>query len=145
MKNKAMIAYSLKNGLNINFLLLCLLFFSGCGFWTNFKTYFNTYYNANRLFEQTEEKILEERTELFEFEEESKKNNLIKDFNEVIEKTSAILQHNKESDYVEEALLMTGKSFYYQQNYSRALRKFNELATIENSELELENKFWIGS
>ena len=39
---------------------------------------------------------------------------------------------------------MTGKSFYLQQNYSRALRKFNELATVEESELLLENQMWIG-
>ncbi|MCB0731954.1 MAG: SPOR domain-containing protein [Ignavibacteriae bacterium] len=110
--------------------------------WTNFKTYFNTYYNANKIFTEAEEKILEERKELFAYEEKPINSNISKDLNEVIEKTSAILQHNKESDYVSEALIMTGKSFYYQQNYSRALRKFNELSTIEDSELLLENELW---
>jgi len=116
---------------------------SGCGVWTNFKTYFNTYYNASKIFEETEEKILSERTDLFYFDEEPIPTNLSSNLDEVIEKTSAILQHNKESDYIDESLIMTGKSFYYQQNYSRAFRKFNELATMQDSELRLENELWI--
>lgn len=125
-------------------LLFALLFFtiSGCGMWTNFKTYFNSYYNANKIFEETEEKILAARTELFSFEETVIPNNLSRSLDEVIEKTSSILQYNKESDFIDEALIMTGKSFYYQQNYSRALRKFNELAALKESELLLENKLW---
>jgi tetratricopeptide (TPR) repeat protein len=129
----------------LNWSLIALFFvtISGCGMWTNFKTYFNSYYNANKIFQETEEKILAERIELFSFEETAIPNNLSRNLDDVIEKTSSILQHNKESDYVGEALIMTGKSFYYQQNYSRALRKFNELATLKESELLLENKLWI--
>lgn len=125
-------------------ILLIVFFLSGCGIWTNFKTYFNTYYNAKVLFEEAEEKLFLERTQLFYFEEKPISKSISENFNKVIEKTSAILQHNKESDFVEDALLMTGKSFYYQQNYSRALRKFNELASNINSDLALENKLWIG-
>ncbi len=125
-------------------LIFILAFVTGCGFWTNFKTYFNTYYNANRIFEETEDKLIKDRAELFYFEEKNTPNNLSKSFEEVIEKTSSILQHSKGSDFIDEALLMTGKSFYYQKNYSRALRKFNELASIQESELHLENKLWIG-
>ncbi len=125
-------------------LLYFLLFFSGCGLWTDFKTYFNTYYNAKVIFEEAEEKLLLEKNEFFPFEEKPIPKNLADNFNKVIEKTSSILQHNKESDLVDEALLMTGKSFYYQQNYSRALRKFNELSALVESDLALENKLWIG-
>ncbi len=125
-------------------LLILISFISGCGFWTNFKTYFNTYYNANRIFTETEKELSKDDRKLFVFEEKPARKNITKKFDEVIERTSAILQYHKESDYVEDALLMTGKSFYYQQNYSRALRKFNELATIADSEFKLENKLWIG-
>ena len=38
-------------------LVYFLLFFSGCGIWTDFKTYFNTYYNAKVIFEEAEEKL----------------------------------------------------------------------------------------
>ncbi len=121
-----------------------LLFVTGCGFWSNFKTYFNTYYNANELFLEAETEVKALRKKMFNFEEEKISNNISKKFDEVIEKTSAIMQYNKDSDYFEDALLMTGKSFYYQQNYSRALRKFAELEIIPESEMALENSLWIG-
>jgi tetratricopeptide (TPR) repeat protein len=138
--NNHLIKFSLPKNVLLLFLILSI---SGCGLWVNFKTYFNTYYNADKIFQETEEQILEARIELFSFEEQPIPTNLSKNFDEVIEKTSAILQHFQESDYVDEALIMTGKSFYYQMNYSRALRKFNELAAIQESELYLENKLWI--
>ena len=125
-------------------LLYFLFFFTGCGIWTDFKTYFNTYYNAKVIFEEAEEKLLSEQKDLFLYEETPIPKSLSDSFNKVIEKTSAILQHNKESDLVDETILMTGKSFYYQQNYSRALRKFNELAAMVESDLILENKLWTG-
>ena len=135
---------NMKSRALVNWILIALFFItiSGCGMWTNFKTYFNSYYNANKIFEETEEKILEERTELFTFEETAISNNLSRNLDDVVEKTSSILQFNKDSDFIDETLLMTGKSFYYQQNYSRALRKFNELATLKESDLLLENKLW---
>ncbi len=116
---------------------------TGCGFWANFKTYFNTYYNANKIFLETEEKIISSQENLFFFEEKKIPTNLSKSLDEVIEKTSSIMQYYNESDYVEDALLMTGKCFYYQQNYSRALRKFIELEAFPESNLALENKLWI--
>lgn len=125
-------------------LVVVLIFtVTSCGLWTNFKTYFNTYYNANRIFIETETKILENKTELFSFEEIPIAKNLSKSLDEVIEKTSSILQHSKKSDFIDKALIMTGKSFYYQQNYSRALRKFVELRGVKDSELQLENELWI--
>jgi tetratricopeptide (TPR) repeat protein len=125
-------------------MLTSILLIAGCGVWTNFKTYFNTYYNAQKIFEKAETELLKERTDLFYYLEERISNKLSGEFDKVIEKTSSILQHNKESDFVDESLLMTGKSFYYQQNYSRALRKFNELVIQQDSEYELENLLWIG-
>ena len=89
-------------------LIYFLLFLSGCGLWTDFKTYFNTYYNAKVIFEEAEENLILEKTELFPFEEKPIPKNLSDSFNKVIEKTSSILQHSKESDLVDEALLMTG-------------------------------------
>jgi tetratricopeptide (TPR) repeat protein len=131
------------NILRSNIFIFSLILISGCGFWGNFKTYFNTYYNANKIFTETEAEIKTAQTKLFYFEEDKITQPQSKKFDEVIEKTSAIMQYNKDSGYFEDAILMTGKSFYYQQNYSRALRKFNELAAIPESELALENNLWI--
>jgi tetratricopeptide (TPR) repeat protein len=61
----------------------------------------------------------------------------------VIEKCSRILQFHKESSYVDDALFITGKSFYYQQEYASAQRKFLELASIQESSYHLENKLWL--
>ncbi len=134
--------------MNINYknivIIIFLLIVSGCGYWSNFKTYFNTYYNALEIFTEAESEVKDLRKDLFGFEELKITSNTSKKFDNVIKKTSAIMQYNKDSDYFEDALLMTGKSFYYQQNYSRALRKFAELELIPDSKLSLENKLWIG-
>lgn len=61
----------------------------------------------------------------------------------VIEKCSRILQFHKESSYVDDALFITGKSFYYQQEYASAQRKFLELASLQESSYQLENKLWL--
>ena len=134
--------------MNINYknivIIIFLFIVSGCGYWSNFKTYFNTYYNALEIFTEAESEVKDLRKDLFGFEELKITSNTSKKFDNVIKKTSAIMQYNKDSDYFEDALLMTGKSFYYQQNYSRALRKFAEMELIPDSKLSLENKLWIG-
>ena len=116
----------------------------GCSVWENFTAYYNTYFNASAAFEEAEESIIEQKKELFAFKEEKISNSTNELLNKVIEKCSRILQFYEESSYVEDALFMTGKSFYYQQNYAKALRKFRELEVIPDSDLQLENKFWVG-
>lgn len=128
----------------IKILVLPLIFsLSGCSLWKDFTTYFNTYYNAKTIFDRTEEEILKKRTDLFAFRLDvitpQQKNDLTK----VIEKCSKILQFNKESSFFDDALFLTGKAFYYQQEYARAQRKFLELANFPESEFALENKFWL--
>ncbi len=132
------------NKIKISFLILSLIVISGCSVWTDFKAYFNTYYNASKLFEEVENEILDTRESLFSFGEEKVTGNQKKQLEEVIKKTSNILQYHANSSYFEDALLMTGKSFYYQQNYTRALRKFEELLTLKNSNLLLEAQLWLG-
>jgi outer membrane protein assembly factor BamD (BamD/ComL family) len=129
--------------------LLCIIFIlavlSGCGIWDNFTTYFNLYYNASDLFEKAEKEINAQEKELFSTEPPklpgSANTNLIK----VIEKCSDLLQFNSESAYVPEALLMLGKSFYYQKNYQKSIRKFRELeSSYPENDLLLEAGLWIG-
>ena len=147
-------------------ILSVLLFLNGCGVWTDFTTYFNTYYNARTLFDRTEADILKLKKDPFEFREDIRpiqqpaatiqvprqgqtatqpvsSTQLKQDLTKVIEKCSKILQFYKESSYVDDALFMTGKAFYYQQEYASAQRKFLELAAIPESEYKLENKLWL--
>jgi tetratricopeptide (TPR) repeat protein len=203
--------------------------FSSCGVWKDFTTYFNTYYNAKTLFDQTEEDLLKKKTDIFAFRDDQPDNlqnnpyamrpqygqgqnmgnqygnsqqfgnqqfgnqqfpnqqmgnqqygnnqfgnnqygnnqygnnqydnnsanrlanqsgilssgNANQDLVKVIEKCSKILQFEKESSYFPSALFMTGKAFYYQQEYSKAQRKFSELAGLGETKYFLENKLWL--
>ncbi len=124
--------------------LLPVLFIFGCGMWGDFTTYFNLYYNTSDIFNQAEDAINSQKQDLFSTEEVTVPGSALQLLNKVIEKASQILQFHKESAYVDNALLMLGKSFYYQKNYLKALREFQELiATQTNSDLILEAKLWI--
>lgn len=126
-------------------LLFILLFFQSCGTWDTFTTYFNLYYNADHIFEQVEQSIYEQERSLFATTELSVPGSANQELTKVIEKCSKILQFHPDGSYVDDALLMLGKSFYYQKNYQKGLRKFQELmATQTESDLILETKLWIG-
>jgi len=175
------------------FLVIAL---SSCGVWTNFSTYFNTYYNAKTLFDRVEEEVLKQKKDIFAFRETLTQGtqftspivsqpssqfgaqntspvvsqpssqfgtqqqtqtglqsgvqsgvqlsgSLSQDLTRVIEKCSKILQYESGSSYFPDALFMTGKAFYYQSEYARAQRKFIELAGLENTKYQLENKLWL--
>ncbi|MEW6005144.1 MAG: tetratricopeptide repeat protein [Stygiobacter sp.] len=167
-------------------LFFILILVSGCGLYRDFTTYFNTYYNAKTLFERTEEEILKQKKDPFQFREDAQggksifptsqtqqfsgetrnrnqfsnqqfgsqsssqfgtgnlsSGNISQDLTKVIEKCSKILQYEKESSFFPDALFMTGKALYYQQEYSKAQRKFMELAGLKNSKYSLINKLWL--
>src|SRR5574338_68954 len=90
-----------------------LLLLSGCSVWENFTTYFNLYFNTASLFEDAETEILSQKRDLFSNDPllipGTAKQALIK----VIEKSSKLLQFYSTSSYVDEALMMLGKSFYF--------------------------------
>jgi TolA-binding protein len=69
--------------------------------------------------------------------------NMNQDLTKVVEKCSKILQYEKESAYFPDALFMTGKALYYQQEYSKAQRKFTELAGLGETDYSNENKLWL--
>lgn len=116
---------------------------AGCGVWHDFTTYFNLYYNLSDIYSQAETAVKEQKRNLFDLEEVPISGNAAALFNQVIEKSSKLLQFNHESSFVDNALLMLGKSFYYLQNYQKALRKFDELVMGQpNSDFVLEAEFW---
>lgn len=124
--------------------LALFVLLQGCGIWVDFTTYFNLYYNAKDSFQEAELAIQQQRKNLLQLEEPNISGNVPQLLNKVIEKCSKILQFHENSSYVDNALLMLGKSFYYQKNYQKALRKFQELAiTKSESNLILENDLWI--
>ncbi len=124
--------------------VLLLLFFTACSAWENFITYFNTFYNAQRAFNEGLEIIQKSKPDKFVFKQKRIPSSTNKPFKEVIKNLSDILQHHPNSKYVDESLLILGKVFYYQQKFPKAERKFKELATKKNSEFYLENLLWLG-
>lgn len=107
------------------------LLLPSCGMWDSFTAYFNTYYNAQRVFTEAEEEIWA----MTEYKE-SGRNMLIPlnisqgsrtKLTSVIEKCSKLLQYHPEAGLVDDALLMIGRSYYYQNDYQKAERKFREL------------------
>ena len=139
-----MFSFQAKIKLLIRIFLFSLLI-SGCGVWENLTTYFNLYHNASNLFEKAEEQILSQEKDLFSTEPPKLPGTANADLVKVIEKCSDLLQFNSESAYVEDALMMLGKSFYYQKNYQKSLRKFKELEeTFPESSYLLESQLWVG-
>jgi len=117
----------------------------------NMLTYFNAYYNARRAFKLAETEIAEANKAAEgktasgatapPIPAEAQKN-----LDLVIDKCSNILAYHGKSAYVDEALMMTGKAFYYKGDYSKAERKFLELITqYPNSSLNLDAQYWYAS
>ncbi len=118
--------------------------FSGCGVWRDFTAYFNGYYNAAKIFDEAEAQIISQKKEIFTFNEVQPQNATVQNLNKVVEKLSKILQFKSNSGLVDDALFMTGRSFYYQKNYQKGIRKFTELiANYPESGLILDAQLWI--
>jgi tetratricopeptide (TPR) repeat protein len=118
---------------------------AGCSIWYDFSTYFNIYYNTKDAFTQAEKLIYAQKRSVFSNEELLIPGNASQLLTKVNEKCSKILQYHKKSSYVENALMMLGKTFYYQKNYLKSLRKFQELKiTQPDEDIELETDLWIG-
>lgn len=125
--------------------LALALFLYGCGVWGDFTTYFNLYYNTKHLFNEAESSIEKDRVDLFVRVEPQINPGDNQKLQKVIEKCSKILQFSGDSRYVDDALMILGKSFYYQQNYLKASREFEELLqTQPDSDLRLEARLWLG-
>ena len=136
---------SIHKQLRLIFTFSIFLFASGCGVWDNLTTYFNLYYNSSLLFEKCEEQIYTQKRGLFSAEELVVPGSVNTDLVKVIEKSSVILQYHSETGYVEDALMMLGKSFYYQKNYQKSQRKFIELIAADpEGDYALESELWIG-
>ena len=101
--------------------------------WTNFTAYYNRFYIAETAFEEGEEDIqLNNKKPLFQFKEEKLLASANKNFDIVIQFSSKILQFNKDSKYVTEAIYMIAKAYYYKGQFNKGLRKFIELDKLND-------------
>jgi TolA-binding protein len=93
--------------------------------------YFNTYYNAQRLFNEAETEVFAQldsrsggRSWLGTFAIQAGTKTKLES---VIEKCSKLLQYHSDSKLVDDALMMIGKAYYYEDENQQAERKFNEI------------------
>ena len=133
-------------------LLAGLLLLSGCATPSflrsrldNFTAYYNTFYNARKIFEEGRRKVEEEdhpvdlSRYLSLFPEVKGENAL---FDRTIKKAADVLRKHPNSKWVDDALLLIGQSYFYQQNYVGAEQKFREVIEL-GGEHEAEARFWL--
>ncbi len=98
----------------------------------NFSTYFNTYYNAKENFDNAYEdyviRILSTYSERLDslFITQKLTQEATDNFNKSIEKSSKVIQFHKSSQFLDDAVLLIGKCYYYQGDNLKAERKFSE-------------------
>ena len=103
---------------HISLALLCLLILASCK-----SVYYNTFYNAKQSYNIADQKRIESETpgsrltpaiyrELYK---------------RAIAKASAVLELYPKSKWVDDSLLLIGKAFYWREEYTDALTKFQEL------------------
>ncbi len=132
---------------------------TGCHSWTNFTTYFNTYYNAEKLIEESEDefqylaakkrtrpRVLVNKTRQIDTKEDFSRKIpsfmvefiITKDqfqpvkvkLDSVLIKGSKILTLKRESDYIEKTLYLMAQSYFYRSEWLPAQVKCGELIDI---------------
>jgi len=112
----------------------------------NFTARYNAFYNAERAFrtgvkavEKPDERI--DRTTYLPIFPKAQGGS-VPDFANAIKKSADVLRKHPSSKWVDDALLLIGKSYFYQQNYVGAEQKFREVMTLP-TRLDGEARFWL--
>lgn len=138
------------------YLLLAALtvFLAGCSTHTfigrrldNFRAYYNTFYNARKTYQQalkgsgssTAAEI--NRDVYLPLYEVSKAPNT-QLYDDAIRKSADVLRSHPDSKWGDDALMLIGKSYYYQRKFVGAQEKFREVIRLSNR-LADEARFWL--
>jgi tetratricopeptide (TPR) repeat protein len=127
---------------------------SGCGTglkqrWGDFNAYYNTFYNA-KISYKSGLRSMESQTFVLNPERPIRVHRTPvragqADFEKAILKSADILREHAASKWVDDALLLIGKSYFYQSQFFSAEQKFNEvLATTANPETRQQAVLWNG-
>ena len=106
-----------------------LLFLQACA-------YFNTFYNAEEHFANAEKLRIQSIGS-------SLSAKAIQEYGKAIEKSDKILVDYSDSDYVEQALLLKGKSHFFRREYDSAREVFMELENSNDQFFVDETKYWL--
>jgi tetratricopeptide (TPR) repeat protein len=123
-------------------LISATVLLSACGStlkqnWRNFTAYYNTYYNAKRAYQTGIEQV-EEQSVNINPEQPIRIHTAPvgagqQNFQKAITKGAKILRKYPNTKWVDNALSLIGKSYYYRQEYFSAEQKFRELYANANS------------
>ncbi|HEV8538090.1 MAG TPA: tetratricopeptide repeat protein [Bacteroidota bacterium] len=118
----------------------------GCSTYQNITGYFNTYYNAKKVFAdaviEVENSSARQRDSLY-FVPYGSGTAADAKFEKVIEKCSKLIESYEKSAWVDDAILMIGESYVYRGENESARRKFRELLdNFPTSDLVRQAKLW---
>lgn len=117
-----------------------------CSAYRNVTAYFNTYYNASKLFSDAERQIIQTpqpAQDTNHFAAYSVPKSITDNLDKVIEKCSKIIQNYPNTTWMDDAMMMVGKSYFYKGENQSALREFEELLTnFPESGFRFEAKLW---
>ena len=138
-------------------LLVFLILGAGCGRGSfvgkrldNFSAYYNTFYNAEKALGEgiktfdtgQEEQPIDQDVYLPLFGASGRATSQRKPFEDAILKSADILREHPDSKWVDDAVLVIGKAWFFTHNYVGAEEKFKEVMTLE-SRLHDEARFWL--
>ena len=133
----------------------CCLLLAGCSSnsflgrsFDNFTAHYNKFYNANRLyqdaaktFEKEDERV--DRTRYLPlFTSQGNSGTVPRELEDAIKKSADVLRDHPNSKWVDDALMLIGKSRFYQRNYAAAEQKFREVIAYGGG-LTDEARFWL--
>lgn len=138
----------------LGFSLMVALLLTGCsgsgtlgGLWTDFNSYFNTFYNANQSYKRGYEQYEDQRISINPERPiriyRSPARVGVDHFEDAIERGTDLLINHPNSRYVDNAVALIGRSYFFLQNYYNAEQKFIELYAItESDDLLQEAIIW---
>lgn len=117
----------------------------------SFTSFFNGYYNADYLFNETVARLEDSYVftdngfiEVIYYGTEDEIKSYDTDFETVIKKNDAVMFKHPNGKYIDDCRVLNGKSWFYRQNYTLAMQNFRFVyETFPSSPRTAENWFWI--
>jgi cellulose synthase operon protein C len=112
----------------------------------NFTAYYNTFYNAKEVFQKGYNNLTRtvepvDRVRFLPIYPRTSGTGT-REFDSAVLKSADLLRKHPDSKWVDDALLLIGKSYFYQENFVGATQKFREVIDL-NTSLVDESVFWL--
>lgn len=136
----------MNRGAHIIALSLCLVLLLGCNAYNNFRAYYNTFYNAKKSFGAGVASVRSQPLQIDAgqfisiYPTYPAGGGLY--FSEAVDDAGQILRRFSKSKWVNNALLLIGKSYFFQHKYYPALQKFEAVLNLPKEKLTYEAVLW---